>query len=230
MASINSVKRVERKYILSRLQAEKIFLRLRKALPGDPYAGYEPYKVRSLYFDSFFNMDFKDKEAGLLERKKIRLRVYDGDDSMIKLELKQKSGENQEKNSFKVSRELAEELERGEYRGLLSSGDEMLEQVYGIMAKELYRPKCVIEYERRAFAVPTNDIRITFDSKVITNEGNLHLFAPLSSYRPADIQDKVILEVKYNRFLLSYIKDLLALSETYIGSYSKYIAGRQMLI
>lgn len=230
MASTNSVKRVERKYILGRLEAEKLFCRLKTALPGDPYAGYEPYRVRSLYFDSFFNMDFNEKQAGTLERKKIRIRVYDGNDSMIKLELKQKSGENQEKNSFKISRELCEQMQRGEYRGLLDHDDEILEQMYGIMTKELYRPKCVIEYERRAFAVPTNDIRITFDSKVITNEGNLDLFAPMSSYRPADIEDKVILEVKYNRFLLSYIKDLLALSDTYIGSYSKYIVGRQLLL
>ena len=119
---------------------------------------------------------------------------------------------------------------RGKYEGLLKYNDPILEQMYYLMIKEVYRPKCVVEYERVAFALPNNDTRITFDSKIRTSQGTLDLFAPRSHYRPADIDDLVILEVKYNNFLLSYVKDLLALSDLYIGSYSKYINARQDLV
>ena len=229
MAQGTHVKRVEKKYILSRLEAEKLYRRLKVALPGDPFAGYEPYVVRSLYFDSFHNRDYFDKVGGILERKKIRIRVYGENTDVIKLELKQKSGQWQEKSSARISRELYEEMRRGEYRGLHSMDNEAFKQLYGIMTKELYRPVCVVEYDRRAFALPTNDIRITLDSNVRTSEGNFDLFSSAAFYRPADVFDKVILEVKYNRFLLSYVKDILSLTETYDGAYSKYAASRMLL-
>ena len=225
----NLVRRSERKFVIGKAQAERLFLRLRDALPGDPYAGYAPYHVRSLYFDSFRNGDYSDKLAGIRDRKKIRMRIYDENPDPIKFELKEKTGDMQQKHSFTVSRALAEELTRGEYRGLLREEVPELEQIYYMMVKEVYRPKCVVEYERRAFAVPTNDIRITFDTKIMTSEGNLDLFAPRSFFRPADVEDLVVLEVKYNHFLLSYVKSLLASTQLDERSYSKYIAARQLL-
>ncbi len=224
-----SVIRTERKFVIGKKQAESMYLRLRQAVPGDPYAGYDPYYVRSLYFDSYYNDDYFDKLDGIRERKKIRIRIYDGSTSVIKLELKQKTGDAQLKRSFTITKEQAEDMMAGKYGFLLESGSPGMEQVYAIMSPRIYRPKCVIEYQRRAFAIPTNDIRITFDTDIRTSEGNLDLFADRSSYRPADIEDMVVLEVKYNHFLLSYIKDILALSELDERSYSKYMVGRLQL-
>ena len=224
-----SVKRVEKKYVIGKLQAEELYLKLKAALPPDPYAGYEPYYVRSLYFDSYDEDDYFDKMAGIQNRKKIRLRIYDENTEPIKLELKQKFGVTQQKYSFSISKDLAQDMMKGRYEGLLEFDDPMLTQMYYLMMKETYRPKCIVEYERKAFAVPTNDIRITFDSKITTSQACLDLFAPRSHYMPADIEDLVVLEVKYNHFLLSYIKDILAYSDLYIGSYSKYISARKDL-
>ena len=230
MNELLSVKRVEKKYVIGKLQAEKLYLKLKNALPPYPYAGYDPYFVRSLYFDSYDNEDYYNKMAGIQNRKKIRLRIYDEKEDPIKLELKQKFNVSQQKYSLSVSKDLAMEMMAGRYEGLLDYKDPMLDQIYYVMIKDVYRPKCIVEYERKAFAIPTNDIRITFDSKIKTSQGNLDLFAPRSHYRPADIEDLVVLEVKYNHFLLSYVKDLLALSDLYIGSYSKYINARQDLV
>lgn len=225
-----SVKRVEKKYVLGKLQAEKLYLKLKAALPPDPYAGFDPYFVRSLYFDSYQNDDFCDKVSGIQNRKKIRLRIYDEQTDPIKLELKQKYGVTQKKTSFTVSKKTVEDLMKARYECLLNYDDPMLTQIYYLMRKEVYRPKCIVEYERRAFAIPTNDIRITFDTNIKTTEGCLDLFAPRMHYIPADIEDLVVLEVKYNGFLLSYVKDLLAFSDLYIGSYSKYISARKGLV
>ncbi len=223
------VKRVERKFVLGYLQAEKLYLKLKQALPPDPYAGYAPYRIRSLYFDSLYDEDYRDKQAGVLNRKKIRLRIYDESPTPIKLEVKKKSGESQEKISYSVERELAEALCRGNYRGLKESGDNNLEELYYLMTKEVYRPKGLVEYERKAFAVPTNDIRITFDSRIKSADGVTDLFADRSVFIPAAVEDLVVLEVKFNGFLLSYIKNLLNMSELYESSYSKYVAGRTFL-
>ena len=45
MSKSVSVKRVEKKFIIGRLQAEQLKLKLKSALPPDPYAGYEPYHL-----------------------------------------------------------------------------------------------------------------------------------------------------------------------------------------
>ena len=57
MSIAAEVSRVERKFVLPVKVAEDLYGRLRLLLPGDPFQGYEPYTVRSLYFDSFYNED-----------------------------------------------------------------------------------------------------------------------------------------------------------------------------
>ena len=227
MSIEKDVSRVEKKYILSYRQAEQLFLKLKQVLPGDEINGYEAYMVRSLYFDSYHNDDYFDKLAGIKNRKKIRIRIYDFEDGKAKLELKQKDGENQRKRSLTISRQEAEMMSRGDYEFLLKREEKIAEDIYYIMLKETYRPKCIVEYKRRAFAIPTNNIRITLDSEIMTSEGNLDLYSKSKAMLlPVESKNTVILEVKYNHFLLIYIKDLLQVCDVPQESYSKYTTGR----
>lgn len=222
------VSRVEKKYILSLMEAGKLWKNLKQILPGDEINGYEPYRVRSLYFDSYYNDDYLEKLEGIRDRKKIRLRIYDTKTKSVKLELKQKNGENQKKHSLIISKEEACELQNGRADFLWEKEEPVAKQIYGILKKEVYRPKCIVEYQRRALAVPSNNIRITFDSEIVTSEGNLDLFqASKKSFQPAESVNQVIMEVKYNHFLLSYVKDSIGFLDVTEGSYSKYIAARK---
>lgn len=222
------VSRVERKFVLTRAVAENLYAKLRKILPGDDFSGYQPYMVRSLYFDSYGNDDYADKMAGILERKKIRIRVYSPEDKKAKLELKQKSGDNQRKQSLTISREQAQDMIAGNYVFLLEMEGDLAKSIYYIMSKEVYRPKCIVSYTRRAFAVPTNNIRITFDSDIESSEGDFDLFSASSALTyTVDSKNMVVLEVKYNHFLLSYIKDALPMAEMTETSYSKYVISRK---
>lgn len=221
------VSRVEEKYVLTKLQAEILFNKLKKILPGDSFNGNEPYLVRSLYFDSYYNDDYFDKLDGTELRKKIRIRIYSPDSKTAKLEVKQKQAANQRKQSITITREKAIKLINGDINFLLEENDSLAESIYYIFKKELYKPKCIVEYRRRAFQVPVNDIRITFDSDIETNEGNFDLFSSsLALTAPVDRKNTVVLEVKYNNFLLSYIKDALACVDAPMESYSKYVKGR----
>lgn len=222
-----NVSRVEEKYILTRMQALNLYAKLKNILPGDEINGTKPYRVRSLYFDSYWNDDYFDKLDGVEVRKKIRLRTYPPDGRKAKLELKQKNGSYQYKQSVTVTKEQAEALEQGEYKVLLTMENSLAEELYYIFLKERYRPGCIVEYMRQAFQVPVNNIRITFDSDIRGTEGSLRLF-DWSEERtvPIESKNKVILEVKYNHFLLSYIKDALAASNASQEAYSKYVTGR----
>ena len=58
----------------------------------DKHARAGGYTIRSLYFDDYCNSAYEEKDAGILMRKKYRVRIYNGSDKVIKLERKKKSG------------------------------------------------------------------------------------------------------------------------------------------
>lgn len=79
-----------------------------------------------------------------------------------------------------------------------------------MMNLHCYRPRAVVEYRRRAFIAKENKIRVTFDHHIIATESNFNIFDGDLCQYPVQDQSLVVLEVKYNGFLLSYIKDMLS--------------------
>ena len=226
MAEILDVLRTEHKYPLTAFEAEVLRMRLSAILTPDPHSkGRDGYLVRSLYFDSFDNKDFFEKQAGIEYRKKIRLRSY-GDGGILKLETKQKQGSLQRKLSLSVSRQEAEAMIAGDYAFLLRRADPLAHQLYAEMAAHVYLPRCVVDYHRFAFIAPANDTRITFDSCLSGSESDFDIFSDSLQLFPVPPLGGVTLEVKYNRFLLSYVKDALSLDGHPERASSKYCAVR----
>lgn len=221
------VKRIERKYILNSLEAAWLKNRLAAVMPVDRYCvSPDGYEVRSLYFDTICDSACAEKEDGRQVHEKIRIRVYGSDDTMIKLESKRKDGEHQIKQSMTIDRSLLQELCRGDYHGLLESEDPMAAFFYERLSCGRF-PRVIIRYRRFSYCVPTNNIRITFDSHIRATQAHSDLLQePLlaSLVLPQDI---VILEVKYDRFLLGYIKETLAGLQQSPVSYSKYYGSRR---
>ncbi len=218
--------REEKKYVCNLLEAGYLRNTLSGTLQGDPFNEYEPYMVRSLYFDSFADTDFWEKEDGLSERKKVRLRIYSPDAKTAKLELKQKSGCMQRKQSLTVSREHAIDLINGNYDVLKEYNDEFASYMFNLMTLEAYKPKTVVEYDRVAFTAPINNIRLTVDSGVRANEGYFNIFDKDIALYPVIDPASVIFEVKYNNYLLSYIKDVIRCVCKTESSASKYSLAR----
>ena len=90
--STNEKDRHEWKYLIDTAQKELICQRLSPFLQLDKHAKDGGYMIRSLYFDDYFNTAYEEKDAGVLERKKYRIRIYNCSDSSIKLERKKKFG------------------------------------------------------------------------------------------------------------------------------------------
>ena len=193
----------------------------------DEHNGALGYKIRSLYFDTEYDEDFYGKLEGLELRRKIRLRIYDPKDKTAKLEMKQKQGVYQLKRSLSISRDDAMRLTEGDYSPLLKYSEPFAAECYALMRMQNYRPKTMVEYNRKAFIAKENKIRITFDSNIIATETDMNLFSDtLNMY---SVMDKfgVVLEVKFNGFLLGYIKDMLAVTDKSETSVSKYMLARQ---
>lgn len=226
---ILEVLRQEKKYLLNICQTERIRYLLDAALERDVHnEGLTGYIVRSLYFDTPDDTDYREKEDGIESRRKIRLRIYGTQTSSAKLEFKEKQGDFQRKRSLTLSRAEAEELVEGRYGCLTKRREEFAAEMYGRMEEKLYRPKCIVEYDRSAWFVPANDIRITLDSSVRATEGNYDLFAENLHLYPVSEIGSTTLEVKFNRFLLSYVRDLLGLHGEPQVSASKYCMARNI--
>lgn len=225
---MRDVLREEKKFLLNQAEALGLRAYLATVLHPDKHNGVDGYPVRSLYFDSLYNRDFQEKEDGIELRRKLRLRVYSPYADFALFEMKQKQGPYQRKRSLQLSKQDAQALIAGDYSVLLKSGSDFGKECYGIMQTLTYRPKTIVEYDRFAFVAPENSIRITFDSAIRANETNFNVFdtdLPLNSvFSPFS----VVLEVKYNGFLLGYIKDMLLPVQQGETSVSKYCMARQI--
>ena len=221
-----TVLRREEKYMLYLQEAMHYQNQFAQVLATDKFSENGSYSVRSLYFDTADDRDFFDKITEQNQRRKVRLRIYDPKDKTAKLELKQKENIYQKKRSLTISREHAEALIRGEFSVLLTYAEPFAAEMYFIMSSEGYRPKTIIEYQRKAFMAKENNIRLTFDSNVCATENCFDLFSENLILNPVMDQTKTIFEVKYDRFMLGYISEIISTVNRRKVSSSKYCMGR----
>lgn len=224
---MNKVLREEKKFLISAADFIEISHRVGEVMHGDSHNGTNGYMIRSLYFDTPFDEDYFEKSAGLELRKKVRLRCYDPSADYAMLELKQKQGAQQMKRSLRISREDAQSIIGGNYSVLLSYEEPFAAEMYSLMQTKCYRPKTIVEYNRKAFVAKENKIRITFDNRIVSTESSFDLFDPGLNMNPVLDPYDVVLEVKFNGFLLGYIRELINPVDKSELSVSKYVLARQ---
>ncbi|MCM1990220.1 polyphosphate polymerase domain-containing protein [Oceanirhabdus seepicola] len=185
------------------------------------------YSVRSLYFDSINNCDFYSKMYGEEVRKKIRLRIYDTNAEVVKLEIKRKINVDQIKETTEITREDAIRLINKEYQVLLKYNNSTAQTAYNIMTLGQYQPVVLIEYNRRAYLHTENNIRVTLDSDIRANETNFDLFSNAIPMIPVFNHYHAILEVKYDGELFCWITQIMQSKDGVNQSLSKYCTSRK---
>ena len=225
---MREVLRQEKKYLMTLVDGQRLCDRLSGVMLEDAHNGPQGYAIRSLYFDTLNDGDYHDKMEGLELRRKIRLRIYNPAADFAMLEMKQKEGPYQKKRSLRLNREDAERLILGDCRSLLRYSDSFAAECFGLMQARCYRPKAVVEYRRRAFIAKENQIRITLDSQIVATEASWDIFSPQLLQYPVLDPFNAVLEVKYNGFLLSYIKDLVSAANRSETTQSKYCLARSV--
>ncbi|MEG1755470.1 MAG: polyphosphate polymerase domain-containing protein [Clostridia bacterium] len=187
------------------------------------------YSVRSLYFDSACDDDLFDVLSGLLNKQKIRLRCYDPDDAVFKLEHKCKTGTDSIKQSIPIPRSKARELAQGRFHVLSALPGDTAKELYARMKMGVYQPRVVVNYQRIAYFSPLNDIRVTFDYDVRASFSPSALFDNYAAFEPVMEPCTGVLEVKYNNFLPSYLMTILGGFNALAVSNSKYVQARLLL-
>lgn len=220
------VLRREEKYPLSVIDMSNYKAKFSAILMTDKFSKNGSYMVRSLYFDTPDDKDFFDKLKEQNLRRKIRLRIYSPYDTKAKLELKQKENIFQKKRSLTISREDAVELINSNYTVLLKYDDDFAREIYSIMCMYAYKPKSIVEYQRYALMAKENNIRLTFDSDIRATESSFDLFSENLPLNPVFPKDKIVFEVKYDKFLLGYISEIISTINVKNVTSSKYCLSR----
>lgn len=221
--------RHEYKYHLN--QGDMAYLRgiLRNVLRPDPNGDeYNEYHIRSLYFDTIGNEALNDKIAGVDHRQKYRLRIYKHSDKNIRLECKSKFNDLISKQSVGIPRNLAEQLIAGDPSGLEFMRHPLLQAMFREMRTKLLRPVVIVDYVREAYIHEAEEVRITFDKQLRTGLNSIDLFNPsIPTYSPFFDMPWEVLEVKYNRFLPTYLQALLSGTIAQRSAVSKYVWCRR---
>lgn len=223
------VYRHELKFLLSQIEYENLknLLRVTMYLDENMQPGGD-YYIRSLYFDTLDDADYADKVIGISERRKIRLRLYDMESDQVKLEIKNKYSDYSIKETVAISREDAQELTKSNYQALLKYGDSISVKAYHNLMLRGYRPKMIVDYDREAYMLPVENVRITFDKKVRAARAS-DFFCPNLPMFYILPEQQVIVEVKYNQYLPRHISDILSSAIMQRMSISKYCMARQLI-
>ncbi len=202
--------RHELKYRVNEGQYRIMKARMRRILRADKHGDRRnEYHIRSLYFDDFGNRAFFEKLAGVHDREKYRIRIYNVSDSVIHLERKLKRGDVATKSRAALSREEAEGLVGGDLRVLWGREDAFLGEFYVAARLGAFRPVVVVDYVREAYTYPLGNVRITFDKQLAAGFDVRHFFDREMITTGAMDGTEMIMEVKFDEFLPGFVRGLL---------------------
>ncbi|HHU62723.1 MAG TPA: polyphosphate polymerase domain-containing protein [Clostridiales bacterium] len=220
--------RHELKYYINHHQYITLRNRLSYILRGDPHAdGDNEYHIRSLYFDDIYNTGLFDKQAGVNDRKKFRIRIYNYDDGLIKLEKKTKVGQFINKQSVSITKEEFYRIMDNDIDFLYYSDKRLLREFYIELTTNLLRPLLLVDYTREAYIHPANNIRITFDKNLRTSITSTDIFnKDIFTLRALD-EPLMIMEIKYNNFFPDFIRNMMQISVGMRTAASKYVICRK---
>ncbi len=219
--------RHEYKYLLGFEQAYPLAQRLSRVMKFDKHAPANGmYVISSVYFDSHENSDLLASENGNERRKKFRIRAYNHDDSFINLEIKEKNRYLCTKRSIKINRDIYDEILYGDPGVLKRLENEVADEFYYMIKHRGYRPKTVVQYDRRAFIYDVSNVRITIDRNIKGSGHGFDMFSEL--HAPISVVSPLtpVLEVKYDRFLPRHIAAMLPSQVMPRQSVSKYVYAR----
>lgn len=217
--------RNECKHALNYLDYLVLRQRLRAVMEPDPHAGPDGrYFIRSLYFDDLRDTALMEKLDGVNKRDKFRIRFYDHDTSVIHLEKKSKINGLCAKRVASIGRGQAEAILAGDWEWMPHTKDPLLTEFYTRLKAGLL-PRAVVDYTREPFVYAPGNVRVTLDYDIRTGAEPARFLQEDCVTLPIG-GNAYLLEVKWDAFLPSFIRDAVQMTGRHTASFSKYAACR----
>jgi hypothetical protein len=214
--------RNELKFIINAHQKNVMANKLSQICQRDSFSNADGlYLVSSLYYDDYNQCAFFDKVSGVRDRKKFRVRVYNYQSNVIKLERKIKRVNVTEKSYIQISKEEYDALISGDASFLMHKNDVVANDFYLNYRTKNLRPRVVVEYCREALIYKYGDVRINFDILLKAGIYQKDLFS--NGYMISAIpHDQIILEVKYTGYFPDVVRNIIQINNLQWQAISKY--------
>ncbi len=217
--------RHEWKHEISYIDMLCIRERLRAVAEPDPHAIDGRYLIRSLYFDNIYDKALREKTDGVNMREKFRIRYYNGDTSLIHLEKKSKNGGLGTKFSAPLTAEEAQKIVDGDTAWMMDADRPLVQELALKMKYQGMRPKTIVDYTREPFIYRPGNVRVTFDYDIRTGLMCTDFLNWNCPTVPAG-DPVIILEVKWDNYLPSIIRDCVQTPGRRVEAFSKYAQCR----
>ena len=218
---MSKVYRNELKFVVDEATLQLMKQKLQPLLLYDSHQVEDSYRIRSMYFDTYERKSYRENDAGIEERKKYRIRVYDKPRDYIRLEIKHKLKDRNYKEGCELSVEKYEEILNRTLQ-FDPTDPKPLRMLYLDMKMHLLRPSIIVEYQRTAFVYDTGNIRITFD-RDISHSSHFDKFLndeiPKMPLLPSN---KHVFEVKYDDVLPGFIAQVIETGQLERTTFSKF--------
>lgn len=219
--------RKELKYTLTETESVMAARRLSAFMKRDIHTGgRKEYFIRSLYFDNPDDKVLKEKLSGVAVRDKFRIRYYDFDAQMIRLEKKSKRYSLGHKYQCALEREEVGKIIRGELDWMAEDGRTLVRELWLKMKLELYRPVVLVDYRREPFTFAPGNVRVTFDREIRSCRNVWDFFREDAPTVPVLDGGRCIMEVKYDDFLPDVVSRTILTARNREQAFSKFAACR----
>lgn len=216
--------RHEVKYMINKVDYEQLKSKLTHIMGMDGHTkdlGF--YHIRSLYFDDHYGRAYYEKEDGVFQRKKYRIRIYNHSDHLIRLELKEKFDKYISKESTVISKATYEKIIANQLTHEDVKENSLLLKFYVEVRTNRLKPRIIVDYIREPFVNKQGNVRITFDRHLQTVLWGKDLFSDELGLYSVIGPEQMILEVKYNDYIPRFIDQTLSMYHQQIMSASKYV-------
>lgn len=215
--------RHELKYLINEGEHAALACRMAPVFKLDKHAQAGGYTIRSLYFDDYCNSAYEEKDAGILMRKKYRVRIYNGSDKVIKLERKKKYGSWIYKEDAPLTHEQFDRILAGDVGFMEHSEEPLCREFYVEYMSNVLRPRVIVDYEREPWILDAGTVRVTFDMDVRAAVDGFDVFDRGLPTLPVLEPGKLVMEVKFTEFLPQIVRDILPGKAQEITAASKYV-------
>lgn len=227
---IRTFNRFELKYLITLKQAAQFRSGLQAYLVPDEHGNESGrYTVSSLYYDSPDLRCYREKADGLRFRRKLRLRHYETgepltEETPVFVEIKQRVDRVTQKRRAVLP--YGNALRLCNDRQIADHAPEdkaFIEEVFAYLWQYNLQPMRIVRYERQALVGTMYDpgLRVTFDSSLSFQAHPLHLHEQASGL-PMLAADHVVMEIKVNERLPTWLAEMVATHDLQLVRVSKY--------
>lgn len=213
--------RNEKKFVVDENFFTIMSSKLDPLMNRDRHGDHGTYRIRSMYFDTYERRSYRENDAGIEERKKYRIRVYDDPKASIRLEIKHKLKNRNYKRNCIITEE--------QFNDILSNNlvfnptsPQALQMLYLDTNLNLLRPSIIVEYSRTAYVYDAGNVRITFDRNISYSYAFDRFLEKDIPLIPLLGKNKHVFEVKYNGVLPGFIAQTIETGELSRRTFSKF--------